>query len=157
EELLPALAFASEVVVVWDPRGDVAARDAAERHGARVFERAFDGFGPQRRFALAQCKEDWVLWLDADERLSPGSLATLARAVALGADRPAVLRARRTTEFLGRPIRWCGWGDEWLPRLFTRAGAAFDDAPVHEQVRVGGARVLRLGPFEILHRSYRTW
>ena len=54
EELLPSLGVAAEVVVVWDPRGDRAARDAAERLGARVFEREFDGFGPQRAFALEQ-------------------------------------------------------------------------------------------------------
>jgi (heptosyl)LPS beta-1,4-glucosyltransferase len=158
EELLPTLAFAREVVVVWDPRGDRATRDAADRLGARVFERAFDGFGPQRGFALERCTQDWVLWLDADERLAPGSVATLERAAGLSRTPPARLLARRTTEFLGREIHWCGWGDEWLPRFFTREGASFDDAPVHEQVHLSGARTLsRLGRFEIVHRSYRTF
>ena len=58
EALLPTLAFAREVVVVWDPRGDRAARDAAERLGARVVERTFTGFGAQRAAALAACREE---------------------------------------------------------------------------------------------------
>ncbi|MCC6348024.1 MAG: glycosyltransferase family 2 protein [Candidatus Eisenbacteria bacterium] len=156
EELLPTLAFAREVVVVWDPRGERATRDAAERLGARVHERRFEGFGPQRRHALEQCTQDWVLWLDADERLTGESLPTLRRLTALPADR-SLVAARRRTWFLGRRIRWCGWGDEWLPRLFGRRAASFDDATVHEQVRIGNARVLRApGPFEIEHHSYRT-
>ena len=79
EALLPALDFAREVVVVWDPRGDPRARAVAERARARVFERRFDGFGPQRQFALARCSEPWVLWLDADERLTPDSVEALRR------------------------------------------------------------------------------
>jgi len=158
EELLPQLAFAAEGVVVWDPRGDRAALEAAERLGAHVFERAFDGFGPQRAFALAQCTRDWVLWLDADERLTPRSLPALARAAALPADVPGIVRVRRETTFLGATIHWCGWRDEWLPRLFTRRFARFDDAPVHERVEVPGA-ITRggVGRLEIVHHSYRTF
>ncbi len=156
EALLPSLAFAREVVVVWDPRGDRAARDAAERLGARVFERPFEGFGPQRAFALAQCTQEWVLWIDADERLTPGSVATIARIVG-GPEVGGVAMARRTSFFLGRRIRWCGWRDERLPRLFLRAGARFDDAPVHERVIVDGpVRLEPGGPFEIEHHSYPT-
>jgi (heptosyl)LPS beta-1,4-glucosyltransferase len=158
ESLLPALGFAAEVVVIWDSAGDPATRDAAVRLGARVLERRLDGFGPQRRFALEQCTQEWVLWLDADERLSAESVPTLARACALEASRPTLVFARRHTWFLGRRIRWCGWGGEWLPRLFTRRGAAFDDAPVHERVEVAGGTVVGgLGPFEIEHHSYRTF
>jgi len=157
EELLPSLAFAAEVVVVWDPRGDRAARDAAERLGARVFERAFDGFGPQRAFALEQCTQDWVLWLDADERLTPASRPALERATALPGAPPGVVRVLRETTFLGAPIHWCGWRDEWLPRLFTRRGARFDDAPVHERVLLTGAVTHRgLGRIVLVHHSYRT-
>lgn len=159
EELLPSLAFAREVVVVWDPRGDPAARAAAGRLGARVFERAFDGFGSQRQFALERCTQDWVLWIDADERLTPESLPTLRRLAAEATAEHSVVLARRRTWFLGRRIRWCGWGDEMLPRLFGRAAARFDGAPVHERLVPGsGARVIAAaGPFELEHLSYRTW
>ncbi len=159
EELIPRLlAFAREVVVVWDPRGDRATRDAAARLGARVFDRALEGFGPQRRFALAQCTQEWVLWIDADERLD-------ARAIHEVRDLTAPDRAAgsphthyqivRASYFLGHRIRWCGWRGEHLVRLFRRDRARFDDAVVHERVQVDGSGGRIGGRLE--HHSYRTW
>jgi hypothetical protein len=138
EELLPSLAFAAEVVVVWDPRGEPPRDDAASAW-ARACSSAARRLRPQRTFALAQCTQDWVLWLDADERLTAGSLPALARAAALPPRRPRSWPVLRETSFLGRPIHWCGWRDEWLPRLFTRRARRFDDAPVHERVELPGA------------------
>ena len=156
-ELLPTLAFAREIIMVRDPRGDAELGTLAERHGARVFERAFDGFGPQRQFALAQCTQPWVLWIDADERLAAGSLPALMRAVELGTERIGV-RIARSTWLLGRRIRWCGWRGETVVRLFTRAGASFDDAPVHERLRIErGTIVAARGTLALEHHSYRTW
>ena len=159
EALIPSLAFAREVVVVWDPRGDRATRDAAGRLGARVSERVFDGFGPQRAFALAQCTQDWVLWLDADERLD----ATAAASVRAAADtatssgeRRTQFRLARVTWFLGSRIRFCGWQGESIVRLFRRERATFDAAEVHETVHVEGPAPGRLeGVLE--HHSYRTF
>lgn len=153
ESLLPALAFAREVVVVWDPRGAAATRSAATRLGARVIERPFDGFGAQRQFALAQCREPWVLWLDADERPAPGFEAALAGAIARGV--PGAVR--REGWFLGRRIRHCGWQAEWIVRLFRREGASFDDAPVHERLVAGGEGAERLAGARLEHHSYPDW
>jgi glycosyltransferase involved in cell wall biosynthesis len=151
--LIRSLSFAREVVVVVDAasRDDTAA--VAERAGARVFVRAFDGFGAQRRFALAQCREPWVLWIDADEALAPGAGARIAAAIAAPA--AAGWRIERVTWFLGRRIRWCGWRGERVLRLFRRDAASFDDQPVHETVRVEG-HVADLGAV-IEHHSYDTW
>jgi glycosyltransferase involved in cell wall biosynthesis len=151
--LIRSLSFAREVVVVVDAasRDDTAA--VAERAGARVFVRAFDGFGAQRRFALAQCREPWVLWIDADEALAPDAGARIAAAIAAPA--AAGWRLERVTWFLGRRIRWCGWRGERVLRLFRRDAASFDDQPVHETVRVEG-HVADLGAV-IEHHSYDTW
>jgi len=161
EALLPALDFAREVVVVWDPRGDPRARAVAERARARVFERRFDGFGPQRQFALARCSEPWVLWLDADERLTPDSVEALRRPCGgagplPGATGPAGFELPRRGWFLGTPIRFCGWGGERVLRLFQRARARFDGAPVHERVIVDGPVAVLEGA-RIEHDSYATW
>lgn len=155
EELIPALAWAREVVVVWDPRGERATRDAAVRLGASVHERILDGFGPQRAFALARCREPWVLWLDADERLDAAAVAAVRRAATAAAGGATHHRLARATWFLGRRIRFCGWQRESIVRLFRRDRARFDDAEVHEQVRVEGAAGEPLAG-TIEHRSYRT-
>lgn len=152
--LLPTLTFAEEVVVVWDPRGAPAVRALAEQAGARVIEREFDGFGTQRAAALAACRADWVLWLDADERLDAAALTALA-GVPFDRHEVAYTILRRTW-FLGAPIRWCGWQGESVLRLFPRAVAAFDDAPVHEQVRLSIEARRRLSGC-IEHHSYPTW
>ena len=152
-ELLPSLAGFAEVIVVVDAasRDDTAL--VASRAGARVLTRALDGFGAQRQFALEQCREDWVLWIDADERLDAAGVAAVAAAVTRGAAQG--WRLRRRTWFLGRPIRHCGWRGERVLRLFRRESARFDTALVHEAVLVDG----RIEDLEatLEHLSYETW
>src|SRR3546814_14680095 len=63
-----SLAFCDEIVVVDSGSVD-GTRELCERLGARVLQRPFDGFRSQKRFAVEQCKHDWVLCLDADERV----------------------------------------------------------------------------------------
>ncbi|MEO5989078.1 MAG: glycosyltransferase family 2 protein [Candidatus Eisenbacteria bacterium] len=155
EALLPTLAFASEVVVVWDPRGNACTRQVAERLGARVFDHVFAGFGPQRQFALEQCTQPWVLWIDADERLGVGASARLAHFIAPGMEHAAIA-LHRVTHFLGAPIRHCGWQGETLVRVFRREGAQFDLAPVHERLGTP-ARTLVTSDLVLTHLSYETW
>jgi hypothetical protein len=155
EELIPQLAFAREVVVVWDPRGESATHEAAARLGARVEPHAFTGFGAQRAFALSRCTQPWVLWLDADERLDAAAVHAIRRAAA-GADGAVQYTLARATWFLGRRIRYCGWQGERIVRLFRRERARFDAAEVHETVHVEGGPPAPL-PGLLEHHSYRTF
>jgi len=156
ERLLPALAFAGEVVVVSDTRGEPGIKALAARHGARVFERPFDGFGPQRQFALEHCTRPWVLWIDADEWPDPRLIGALTARLdrAAGGEPAAGFRIARHTWFLGRRIRFCGWQGERIVRLFRRERARFDDAPVHERVQIAGPIADLPGVLE--HHSYPT-
>jgi glycosyltransferase involved in cell wall biosynthesis len=153
ERLLPALAFASEVVVVDDHSHDATVA-VAERLGARVHARALDTFGAQRQFALEHCTQPWVLWIDADERLDARAVISITE-VARGGGGAAGFSFTRHTWFLGRRIRWCGWRGERVTRLFARATARFDDAPVHERVLIDGPVATLPGVIE--HFSYQTW
>lgn len=152
--LLPTLAFARDVVVVVDTATRDRTREVAASLGARICERPLEDFGRQRQYGLEQCREEWVLWIDADERLDEEAARAVREAVAREGG-PAGHRIARRTWFLGGAIRHCGWGGERVLRLFRRAAARFEPSPVHERVTVAGS----IGelPGEIEHRSYERW
>jgi glycosyltransferase involved in cell wall biosynthesis len=134
-ECLASARLAADIVVV-----DSGSRDdtveIAHRFGARVIVRAFDGFGAQKQFAVLQAANDWVLCLDADERVTP-ELAASIEATLADARAPAYAMARRN-RFLGR---WLAHGEgypDWNVRLFDRRRARWSDDPVHEHVVADG-------------------
>ena len=131
EACLESVSFADEIVVV-DSASTDATLEIARRCGARVVQREWLGFGRQKQFAVEQAKHDWVLCLDADERVSP-ELAASIRA-ALAAPAGPVFRMPRRNRFLGR---WLSHGEgypDWSPRLFNRLNARWSDDLVHEKV-----------------------
>jgi glycosyltransferase involved in cell wall biosynthesis len=112
---LESLSFCDEIVVVDSASSD-GTQELAARRGARVVQKEWLGFGRQKQFAVEQAKHDWVLCLDADERVSP-QLAESIRA-ALAAPVSPVYRMPRRNRFLGR---WLSHGEgypDWSPRLF---------------------------------------
>src|SRR5262249_22902366 len=108
----------------------------ARERGARVEHRAFDGFGAQKNFALSLATGEWVLSLDADERVSPALAAELKAAIA-GATADGYEMPRLST-FLGRQMRHSGWYPDYVLRLFRRGKARFSDDLVHERVVCSG-------------------
>ncbi len=131
EPCLDSLAFADEIVVVDSGSSDATAALAAAK-GARVVQKEWLGFGRQRQFAVEQASHDWVLCVDADERVTP----ELARSIegALGAPVSPVYRMARRNRFLGR---WLAHGEgypDWSARLFNRMNARWSDDLVHEKV-----------------------
>lgn len=130
---LASASFADEIVVVDSGSGDDTVA-VARGAGARVIEHAWEGFGPQKNFAVGEARHDWVLCLDADERVTPPLAATIVALFAGGAPpAPAYALARRN-RFLGR---WLAHGEgypDWNVRLFDRRHARWTLDPVHEHV-----------------------
>jgi len=147
-DCLASAPFAGEVVVV-----DSGSRDdtveIARRRGARVIERAWPGFGAQKQFAVGAATHDWVLCLDADERVTPELATSIARE--MEAPRAAAYALARRNRFLGR---WLAHGEgypDWNLRLFDRRRARWSEDPVHEHVLAEGL-VIRLRG-DLLHAS----
>lgn len=145
---LESLSFADEILVV-----DSGSRDntlaVAQSFGAKVIEQPWLGYGPQKQFAVDRAEHDWVLCLDADERLTPG-LAGEIREV-LASPRTDAYEIPRCNLFLGRWLRHGeGYPDRSL-RLFDRRKARWSDDPVHEKVICEG-RVGRLSG-DLRHES----
>jgi glycosyltransferase involved in cell wall biosynthesis len=131
EECLASASFADEIVLV-DSGSTDATREVSQKHGARVVTKDWLGFGRQKQFAVEQAQHDWVLCLDADERVSPQLRASIERA--LTAPVAPVYRMARCNRFLGRWLRHGEGYPDWSPRLFDRRKARWSDDPVHEKV-----------------------
>lgn len=148
---LASAGFADEVVVVDSGSIDTT-REIAAARGARVVEQAWLGFGPQKQFAVRQARHDWVLCLDADERVSPELAIAIDAALAAGG--ATVYALSRCNRFMGRYLRHGEGYPDWNVRLFHRAHARWSDDAVHEQVVTGDVVVRLRG--DLLHESAET-
>lgn len=129
-DCLRSLAWCDEVVVL-DSGSTDGTVELARAAGARVQVQAFAGYGQQKNDAAALARNDWVLNVDADERVTDG----LRRAVQACDFRHAAYRVHRQGLFLGRPHRPMHKARADLPvRLYDRRRAAFTAAIVHESV-----------------------
>ena len=130
-DCIDSVGFADEVLVV-DSGSTDATRAIAEVRGCRVVEQAWLGFGKQKQFAVAAARNDWVLCLDIDERVTPALETSIRRVIANGTI--YAYKMPRRNRFLGR---WLTHGEgypDWSLRLFHRQYAGWSNDPVHEAV-----------------------
>jgi len=122
-------------VVVYDNGSEDATLDLVSNFtNVRLITGEFLGFGPTKNHAASLAAGDWILSIDADESVSPMLLASLD---AIDLDNPKqTYSVHRHNLFMGRDIRWGGWGNDWLVRVYHRGYARLSDALVHEKVIV---------------------
>jgi glycosyltransferase involved in cell wall biosynthesis len=145
---LDSARFADEIVVV-DSGSDDDTVQLAESMGARVIDQSWLGFGPQKQFAVERAAHDWVLCLDADERVTP----ELARSIESELEAPTAraYRMARRNRFLGRWLRHGEGYPDWNTRLFDRRHARWSDDAVHERVICDGPVATLAG--DLAHES----
>ena len=148
---LASVAFADEIVVV-DSHSTDETVTIARQHTERVFLRDWSGYIDQKNFAAAQAANDWILSLDADERVTP-ALAAEIKATLSGEPTQHAYRIPRVTWHFGRWIRTTDWYPDYQLRLYDRRAAQWTGQYVHEAVTVRGA----VGQLrhELEHYAYR--
>jgi glycosyltransferase involved in cell wall biosynthesis len=131
-DCLDSLAFCEELVVLDSGSSDDTVA-LAKAKGARVVSAPdWRGYGPQKNLALSQAHGDWVLSIDADERVTPALAAEIQQAIS----EPKInaYKMPRLSSFCGREIRHSGWYPDYVLRLFRRDKGRFSDDLVHERV-----------------------
>lgn len=127
--------WADELIVVDDFSTDNT-KKLAEEFGAKVFQVKWQGYGKQKNYALSLANGDWILSLDADERVTP-ELAEEIQAVVPHSQMDGYQISRKAY-FLGKWIRHSGWYPDYCLRLFRKDKAGFVEKPVHEFVELNG-------------------
>lgn len=145
----------TDQLVVVDAESTDRTAEIARRYTPQVFVRPWPGFGPQKNFAFDQVHCDWILILDADERVTDRLRDEIRRTI----DGPAPgdvagFEIPRRNYFYGRWLRGGGVYPDYQIRLIKRGSGRYDDTLVHERLQLEG-RIARLAePFE--HHSIPT-
>jgi glycosyltransferase involved in cell wall biosynthesis len=148
---LQSVAWADEILVVDSGSTDGTA-DLARARGVRVVVREWPGYAAQKNFAAGEARHDWILSIDADERVT-AELASEIREAVRSASSEAGFRMPRVTWHLGRWIRTTDWYPDPQLRLYDRRRARWSPRRVHESVEADGP----VGMFqsELQHYAYR--
>ena len=137
EACLESVQWADERIVV-----DAESRDRtveiAKQHAAQVHVRPWPGYGPQKNFGMEQARAEWILIVDADERV-PGPLREeITRTIEGGSNDFVGFEIPRRNFFYGRWIRGGGIYPDFQIRLFRRSAGRYDDTLVHERLNLRG-------------------
>ncbi|MGA8146068.1 MAG: glycosyltransferase family 2 protein [Gallionellaceae bacterium] len=146
---LESVAWADEIIVV-DSGSDDDTVDICREFTPHVYVHDWPGFGAQKNRALGYATADWVLSLDADERVTPELRTDIETAIHEG--QADGFEIPRLSSFCGRFMRHSGWYPDYVVRLFRRGSARFSDDLVHERVLVDGSTAQLDGM--LLHYAY---
>ncbi len=127
--------FADEIIIL-DSGSTDGTEEVARRFTNKFYVNAdWPGFGPQRQLAQSYVTADYVLWLDADERVTP----ELRDSIEAALNKPqenTLYRIPRLSWVFGRYIRHCGWYPDKVVRLYPTKLTGYDNALVHEKVEI---------------------
>ena len=154
-DCLTSLGGLAQQVVIVDTASTDGTIAIAQEFGATIAQPAdWPGFGPQKNRALDLATGDWVLSLDADERLTPELRAEIATCLA-NPGKTSCFAIPRLSWYCGRFIRHSGWNPDYVDRLFRRGTARFSDDLVHERLIPNGS-VAKLKN-HMLHYSFMNY
>ena len=148
---LESVGWADEIIVVDSGSSDGTV-EICRDFGAKVFVHDWLGFGVQKNRALSYATREWVLSIDADERVTPELRAAIEVVLRKDADTCAGYQISRLSSYCGRFMRHSGWYPDHIVRLFRRGSARFSDDLVHERLLVEGSVAQLEGM--LLHYSF---
>ena len=143
-------------IVILDSGSTDATQQIAEQYGAKFYQNTdWPGFGKQRQLAQQYVTSDYVLWLDADERVTPELRQSIQAAIAQDAPNTAY-KIPRLSEIFGHKIRHSGWYPDYVIRLYRKDFARYGDQLVHEKVELPANANIQKLQGDLLHYTYQN-
>ncbi|MBI4811635.1 MAG: glycosyltransferase family 2 protein [Ignavibacteriales bacterium] len=134
---LRSVAWADEIIVVDAKSTDETVENAAQ-FTTKIFITEWKGFAAAKNFALQKVSNEWILWLDADERVTPKLALEIKQLLSEASDEYVGYEIARRAYFLGKWIKHCGWYPGYVTRLFKCSAVKFKEMRVHEKLEVSG-------------------
>lgn len=142
-------------IIILDSGSTDNTQQIAEQYGAKFYINTdWQGFGKQRQFAQQYVTSDYVLWLDADERVTPELKNSILQAVEKN-ERNAIYQVSRLSEVFGRQIRHSGWYPDYVVRLYATDFAQYGNELVHEKVHYPKDAQVKKLKGDLLHFTYK--
>ncbi|MDO4430832.1 MAG: glycosyltransferase family 2 protein [Lonepinella koalarum] len=142
-------------IVILDSGSTDNTEQIARSYGAKFYQHThWQGFGKQRQLAQQYVTSDFVLWLDADERVTPELAQSIQQAIQENSNNTLFKIPRLSTVF-GREIRHSGWYPDYVIRLYPTKLAQYGDELVHEKVHYPATAEVQKLQGDLLHFTYK--
>ena len=133
EAVIASVSFADEILVVdsFSTDGTV---EKAMNLGAKILQRTFDYHAAQKNWAIPQAKHDWILLVDADERVTPELKKEIISVLQQKEIKEKAFWIKRINHFMGQRVHYSGWRNDAVIRLFDKKYSRYEDIFVHEEI-----------------------
>lgn len=136
EDFIKSLWFVDEIIVVDSFSSDETVSIASRYENVCVLQRKFDNFSDQKNYAIAQSKNDWVVFFDPDEKISKEMGQEILEA--LKNPKAVAFSVKRELYFMGKRIKYSGFQTDWVVRVFDKNHCEYNGNLVHETLDVTG-------------------
>lgn len=152
KQYVESLSFADEIIFIDSNSTDKTA-ELAKSFGVKVIQRDFDNFSNQRNFAISQAKNDWIVFFDLDEIVTPKLEAEIL-SISNSTPDCVAYYVKRNFHFMGKHIKFGGWQSDKAIRVFNKKHCTYEGL-VHEKVKTQG----KIGYLKerVNHYSYKSF
>lgn len=138
EAVIASVSFADEIIVV-DSFSTDGTFEKAKELGTKVIQREFDYHASQKNWTIPQAKHEWILLVDADERVTPELKNEIQTLLKTKQPKHDAYWIKRINHFMGQRVNYSGWRNDSVIRLFKRDTCKYEDLFVHEEIITDGS------------------
>jgi glycosyltransferase involved in cell wall biosynthesis len=149
--VLSGLDFADELLVV-DSFSEDKTVELAKKYTDKILQREYGYSASQKNWAIPQASHEWILLVDADERVTPELKEEIIATINSNPEEVAFWIGR-SNDFMGKRLRYSGWQGDKVIRLFKRDACRYEDKQVHAEIITDG----KVGELKhkLLHNTYK--